>query len=219
MLSFTVSLNENTKGSDLVYAASNLIILLGEESDALQIPAEYANTYGLYKMGARPDAGSSLGKNIFDMLYDAGNVHALFIMGEDPLSTFPFSSKIMRSLKSLELLVVQDIAMTETAKLAHVVLPASSWAEKDGTFINAEGITQKLQRVVDAPGQSLPDWQILRNLSLSMGTDISTRNIEGISEEIKFSVREEQTASERSGPGPHGASRTEPPGCAHTRPG
>ena len=197
MLSFTVSLNENAKGVDLVYAASNLIILLGEEAEALQIPAEYANTYGLYKMGARPDAGSSTGKNIFDMLYEAGSVHALFIMGEDPLSTFPFNSKIMRSLKSLELLVVQDIAMTETAKLAHVILPASSWAEKDGTFINAEGITQKLQRVVDAPGQSLPDWQILRNLSLSMGTDISTRNIEGISEEIKFSVREEQTASDR----------------------
>ena len=197
MLSFTVSLNENTKGADLVFAASNLIILLGEEADALQIPAEYANTYGLYKMGARPDAGKSTGKNIFDMLYDAGTVHALYIMGEDPLSTFPFNSKIMRSLKSLELLVVQDIAMTETAKLAHVVLPASSWAEKDGTFINAEGVTQKLQRVVDAPGQSLPDWQILRNLSLSMGTDISTRNIESISEEIKFSVREEQTASDR----------------------
>ena len=197
MISFTVSVNENNKGTDLVHAASNLTILLGEEADALQIPAEYANTYGLYKIGARPDAGSASGKNIFDMLYDAGSVHALYIMGEDPLSTFPFNSKIMRSLKSLELLVVQDIAMTETAKLAHVVLPASSWAEKDGTFINAEGVTQKLQRVVNAPGQALPDWQILRNLSLSMGTDISTRNIEGISEEIKFSVREEQTASDR----------------------
>ena len=197
MITFTVSVNENNKGADLVYAASNLIILLGEETDALQIPAEYANTYGLYKMGARPDAGSSIGKNIFEMLYDAGTVHALYIMGEDPLSTFPFNSKIMRSLKSLELLVVQDIAMTETAKLAHVVLPASSWAEKDGTFINAEGITQKLQRVVDAPGQALPDWQILRNLSLSMGRDISTRNIGSITEEIRISVREEQTASDR----------------------
>jgi predicted molibdopterin-dependent oxidoreductase YjgC len=197
MLSFTVSVNENTKGTDLVLAASNLVILLGEEADALQIPAEYANTYGLYKTGARPDAGRSAGKNTFDMLYDAGTIHALYIMGEDPLSTFPFNSKIMRALKSLELLIVQDIAMTETAKLAHVVLPASSWAEKDGTYMNAEGVTQKLQRVVDAPGQSLPDWQILRNLSLSMGTDISTRNIESIAEEIKISVGAEQTASDR----------------------
>lgn len=197
MLSFTVSVNENTKGADLVVAASNLIILLGEEAEALQIPAEYANTYGLYKTGARPEAGGSAGKNIFDMLYDTGAIHALYIMGEDPLSTFPFNSKIMRALKSLELLIVQDIAMTETAKLAHVILPASSWAEKDGTFINAEGVTQKLQRVVDARGQSLPDWQILRNLSLSMGTDIATRNLESIAEEINFSVREEQTASDK----------------------
>jgi NADH-quinone oxidoreductase chain G len=197
VVSFTVSVNENTKGTDLVLAASNLIILLGEDADALQIPAEYANTYGLYKTGTRPDAGRTSGKNIFDMLYDSGAVHALYIMGEDPVSTFPFNSKIMRSLKSLELLIVQDIAMTETAKLAHVVLPASSWAEKEGTFINAEGITQKLQRVVEAPGQSLPDWQILRNLSLSMGTDIATRNIESIAEEIKLLVREEQTASDK----------------------
>jgi NADH-quinone oxidoreductase chain G len=197
MLSFTVSVNENTKGADLVFAASNLIILLGEGADALQIPAEYANTYGLYKTGGRPDAGGPAGRNIFDMLYDTGTIHALYIMGEDPLSTFPFSSKILRSLKSLELLIVQDIALTETAKLAHVVLPASSWAEKDGTFINAEGVTQKLQRVVDTRGQSLPDWQILRNLSLSMGADIATRNIEGIAEEIKLSVKEEQTASDK----------------------
>ncbi len=197
MLSFTVSLNENTKGTDLVFAASNLIILLGEETDALQIPAEYANTYGLYKTGTRPDSGTSTGKNIFEMLYDTGNIHALYIMGEDPLSTFPFNSKIMRALKSLEFLVVQDIALTETAKFAHVVLPASGWAEKDGTYTNAEGITQKLQRMVEAPGQALPDWQILRNLSLSMGTDISTRNIENIAEEIKISIREEQTKSDR----------------------
>jgi len=168
MLSFTISVNENTKGADLAIAAANLIILLGEEAAALQIPAEYANTYGLYKTG--PDLMLETSrKNIFDMLYDTGAIHALYIMGEDPLSTFPFNSKIMRSLKSLELLIVQDIALTETAKLAHVVLPASAWAEKDGTFINAEGVTQKLQRVVDTQGQSLPDWQILRNISLSMG--------------------------------------------------
>ncbi len=197
MLSFTVSVNENTKGADLVFAASNLIILLGEDIDALQIPAEYANTYGLYKTGIRPESGTSTGKNIFNMIYDSGAVHALYIMGEDPLSTFPSNPKIMRALKSLELLVVQDIAVTETAKFAHVVLPASGWAEKDGTYTNAEGITQKLQRVVDAPGQALPDWQILRNLSLSMGTDISTRNIENITEEIKISIREEQIKSDR----------------------
>ncbi len=195
LLSFTISLNENTKGVDLVFAAANLIILLGEEPEALQIPAEYANTFGLYKTGIRPDAEGRTGKNVFDMLYDSGTIHALHIMGEDPVSTFPFNAKILRALKSLELLVVQDIALTETAKLAHVVLPASSWAEKGGTFTNAEGITQKIQKMVDAPGQSLPDWQILRNLSLSMGTDISTRTIENLAEEIRVFSGPEQTRS------------------------
>jgi predicted molibdopterin-dependent oxidoreductase YjgC len=191
MISFTINSTENTKGSDLVFAASNLVILLGDETDTLQIPAEYANTFGAYKMGIRPDAD---GKNIFDMLYESGSLHALYIMGEDPVSAFPYNSKIIKSLKSLELLIVQDIALTETAKLAHVVLPASSWAEKDGTFINAEGVAQKLKKVIDAPGQSLPDWQILRNLSLSMGTDIGIRSMEDISREINSSIVNRQSS-------------------------
>lgn len=193
MLSFTVGLTENTKGADTVFAAANMIILLGEDAGALQIPAEYANTYGLYNMGQ----GVSENKNIFDMLYKSGSFHALYIMGEDPVSAFPHNSKIMGNLKSLELLVVQDIALTETAKLAHVVLPASSWAEKDGTFINAEGVPQKLKKIVDAPGQSLPDWQILRNLSLSMGREIAVRNIEDITEEIKNTIQEQPVSDKR----------------------
>jgi NADH-quinone oxidoreductase chain G len=197
MISFTVSATENSKGMDTVLAASNMIILLGENTDALQIPAEYSNTSGLYKMGIRPDTGKSNGKNIFDMLYDARSLNALYIIGEDPVSTFPNNSKILNTLKSLDLLVVQDIALTETAKLAHVILPASSWAEKDGTFINAEGIAQRLHRIVDAPGQSLPDWQILRNLSLSMGKDIAARNLENVAEEIKNTIRDEQNISDR----------------------
>ncbi len=197
MVTFTVSVSENTKGFDTVLAASNLIILLGEETEALQIPAEYANTLGVYRMGVRPEASPSGGKNIFEMLYETNSINALYIMGEDPVSSFPYNSKILRTLKSLELLIVQDIAMTETAKLAHVVLPASSWAEKNGTFTNAEGIDQKLQRIVDAPGQSLPDWQILRNLSLSMGKDIAARNIDSVAEEIKSTVREELVTAKR----------------------
>ncbi len=197
MISLTVSAAENTKGIDTVIAASNLAILLGDDADALQIPAEYANTAGLYKTGVRPDGGASAGKDIFDMLYEAGSLHALYIMGEDPVSAFPYNAKIIRALKSIELLVVQDIALTETAKLAHVVLPASSWAEKNGTFTNAEGIDQKVHRVVDATGQSLPDWQILRNLSLSMGREIAVRSVEDVSNEIHSTIRKEQDIQDK----------------------
>ncbi|MEJ2695233.1 MAG: NADH-quinone oxidoreductase subunit NuoG [Candidatus Sulfobium sp.] len=187
MISLTVNHTENTKGSDTVLAAANLVILLGEEAEALQIPADYANTFGAYEMGIRPEGG----KDLFDMLYQPGSLHALYIMGEDPVSAFPYNSKIIHTLKALELLIVQDIAMTETAKYAHVLLPASSWAEKDGTFVNAEGVAQKLNKVVETTGQSMPDWQIIRNLSLVMGSDISIRNIGDVSEEIAAMVKAE----------------------------
>jgi NADH-quinone oxidoreductase chain G len=193
MISLTINHTENTKGSDTVLAAANLVILLGEDAEALQIPAEYANTFGACKVGIRPEGG----KDLFEMLYESGSLHALYIMGEDPVSAFPYNSKIIRTLKSMELLIVQDIAMTETAKHAHVVLPASSWAEKDGTFTNAEGVTQTLRKVVETTGQSMPDWQIMRNLSLSMGSDISIRNMAEVSSEIKDMVREEEQASDK----------------------
>ena len=194
MITVTVSISENTKGMDTVLAAANLAVLLGDGPDSLQVPAEYANTRGMVAMGIQPEPGA---KNIINMLYDQGAVRGLIMMGEDPVAGYPFSSKIQSLLKSLDLLIVQDIALTETAKLAHVVLPAAGWAEKEGSFINAEGAMQKLQRIVDSPGQSLPDWQILRNLSLAMGKEIGTRNIEGLSAEIKKTVREERTVSDK----------------------
>ncbi len=206
MLSLSIGVSENTKGLDTLLAAANLIILLGDNPEALQIPAEYSNTYGLYHMGVRPSplppplkgGGEGEGKGILEMLYNEKvPLNALYIMGEDPVITFPNSSKIISRLKALDLLIVQDIALTETAKLAHVVLPASSWAEKDGTFTNAGGITQKVHKVVDTVGQALPDWQILRNLALSMGKDFGVRNLESITEEIKKVRLEEQPASDK----------------------
>lgn len=194
MLSLSISVSENTKGLDTVLAAANLINLLGDSPDSLQIPAEYANTYGAYQMGVTPlrvtrDAlrvslQETAGKGAIEMLYGDTPLKALYIMGEDPVVRFPNSSKMVGRLKTLDLLIVQDIALTETAKLAHVVLPASSWAEKDGTFTNAEGLTQRIFKVVDATGQSLPDWQIIRNLALTMGKDIGIRSLDDISKEI-----------------------------------
>ncbi len=202
MLSLSISISENTKGMDTVLAAANLITLMGDTPDSLQIPAEYSNTFGLYQMGIRPDAGplEKPGKGALEMLYEPGSIRALYIMGEDPIVTFPNSSKIIESLKSLDLLIVQDIALTETAKLAHVVLPASSWAEKEGTFMNAEGLTQQVHKVLPATGQSLPDWQIFQNLSSSMGKEIGAKDIEDISEEIslKAGVQTSEVTSERA---------------------
>ncbi len=190
MLTLSISVSDNTKGMDTVLAAANLINLLGESPDALQIPAEYANTFGLYQMGVRPDPGpfqqtsGDAGIGLSDMLYEPYSLKALYIMGADPAATFPDKANITHSLKSLYLLVVQDIAMTETAKLAHVVLPAASWAEKEGTYTNAEGVMQSLCKVVEPTGQSLPDWQIINRLAATMGKDMGIRKSEDIAKEI-----------------------------------
>ncbi len=190
MLTLSISVSENTKGLDTVLAAANLINLLGESPDALQIPPEYANTFGLFQMGVRPDAGpvhqnlEAAGKGVFEMLYEPHSLNALYIMGADPVVTFPDTSQVITALKSLYLLIVQDIALTETAKLAHVILPASGWAEKDGMFVNAEGVLQRLCKAVDPAGQSLPDWQILKNLAMIMGKDIGIIDRKDITKEI-----------------------------------
>jgi formate dehydrogenase alpha subunit len=192
MLTLSLSVSENTKGLDTILTAANLINLLGESPDALQVPAEYANTFGLYQMGIRPDAGpyyqilNSSGKGVHEMLYKPGSIKALYIMGEDPAVTFPDTSQIVSTLKSLYLLVVQDIALTETAKLAHVILPAAGWAEKDGTFVNAEGVVQRVYKIIDPVGEVLPDWQIIKNLAFIMGKNIGITNREGITKEIKL---------------------------------
>ncbi len=184
MLSLTAGMTENTKGLDTVRSAANLINLLGDNPETLQVPAEYSNTYGVYHLTQNSKLKT---QNLIDMLYSKpSELRGLYIMGEDPVITFPDSIMVINSLKALEFLVVQDIALTETAKLAHVVLPASSWAEKEGTFTNAEGLTQGLHKAVTPTGQSLPDWQILRNLALYMGKDTGIKDLEEISKEISL---------------------------------
>jgi NADH-quinone oxidoreductase chain G len=187
MLSLSIGASENTKGLDTLLAAANLINLLGDPPEAIQIPSEYANTFGLYHTGVRPEADSSVqtaGKGLKEMLYEPGSLKALYIMGADPAVSFPDTSSIVDGLKSLDLLIVQDMALTETAELADVVLPAASWAEKDGTFTNAEGVTQKIHKVVDRAGYSLTDWQILSGLAAYMGKDIGQGDKGAIQKEI-----------------------------------
>jgi predicted molibdopterin-dependent oxidoreductase YjgC len=90
-------------------------------------------------------------------------------MGENSMVTEPDSGHVRHALKNLEFLVVQDIFLTETAELAHVVLPASSWGEKDGTFTNTCRAVQRVRKAVDSPGEARPDWEILLAVGKRMG--------------------------------------------------
>ena len=87
-------------------------------------------------------------------------------------------------LKHLDLLVVQDIFLSETAELAHVVLPGVSFAEKDGTFTNTERRVQRVRKAIDPVGNSRPDWQIICDLSSRLGYPMSYSSPKEIMDEI-----------------------------------
>ncbi len=98
-----------------------------------------------------------------------GRVRAVYIMGENTVVSDANASKTRRALEQVEFLVVQDIFPTETARLAHVVLPAASFAETDGTFTNTERRVQRVRRAVAPPGEARPDWVILSELATRLG--------------------------------------------------
>jgi predicted molibdopterin-dependent oxidoreductase YjgC len=95
----------------------------------------------------------------------AGKIKALYIIGSDPASAIAPSEKVHAALKRAEFIVFQDLFLNETAKYAHVIFPAASFAEKEGTFINTEGKAQGIQRALEPAGNSRPDWTILCELA------------------------------------------------------
>jgi formate dehydrogenase major subunit len=105
-------------------------------------------------------------------MYDAaleGKFKALWLMGEDNVQTDPNTNKVKAAMEQLELLVVQELFMTETAKMAHVVLPAASFLEKSGTFTNGERRIQRVNRVVEPLPGTKADGQIIVDIMNRMG--------------------------------------------------
>ncbi|MDA8170180.1 MAG: molybdopterin-dependent oxidoreductase [Nitrospiraceae bacterium] len=184
MFFLSIGSAENTKGESAALALANLAILVGRGPEALGMPAEFANSIGLQL--AFGDAGKG-GLNTRDMLYGKG-IKALYLMGENPVITFPDTAKVEETLKGLELLIVQDIMLTETAAMAHVVLPASSWAEKEGTFVGLTGKPQKFVKCLPETGTSTADWKILRNLGRAMQVDMGAKSGEELAAEVASNV-------------------------------
>jgi formate dehydrogenase alpha subunit len=113
-----------------------------------------------------------------------GKIKALFILGENPLLSDPDAGKVVEELKHLDLLVVQDIFLSETAELAHVVLPGVSFAEKDGTYTNTERRVQRVRKAIEPVGNSRPDWQIICDLSTRLGYPMAYASPKEIMDEI-----------------------------------
>jgi len=114
----------------------------------------------------------------------AGEVHALYIMGENPMLSDPNLNHVRQALERVDFLVHQDIFLNETGQFADVVLPAASFAEKWGTFTNTERRVQMVRPALEPPGEARPDWQIITDLANRMGADWSYESAAEIMDEI-----------------------------------
>jgi len=113
-----------------------------------------------------------------------GQIKALYVIGENPLATLPASMDVKGALRKLQLLIVQDPFLTETGRMAHVVLPAATYAEKDGTFTNLEGKVLRVRQAVDQVGESLPDWHIMTALANGLGYEWPYQSPQDVQNEI-----------------------------------
>ena len=121
---------------------------------------------------------------MMDAAYE-GKLKALFVLAENPMLSDPNIAHVEEALKKLELLVVVDIFMNETAELAHVVLPGSTFAERDGTFTNSERRVQRIRKAVNPPGEAKEDWIIIKELMERSGMPPQPSSPEEIFEELR----------------------------------
>ena len=141
---------------------------------------KFADAWGVDELPTK------IGLTILEMMQGIDNdeVKALWIMGENPVVSDPDANHVVKTLEKLELLIVQDIFLTPTAKLAHVVLPGVSFAEKDGTFVNTERRVMRVRKAIDPIGDARQDWQIIQDISNRFGYAMAYNSPEDIFNEI-----------------------------------
>lgn len=210
---YSMGVTQHSTGTSGVMGTSNLALLcghIGKESAGVNPLRGQNNVQGACDMGclpgdftgyqkvANPEAvakfekawgvklSNAPGHTVTEIIPMAGKgeIKFLYIMGENPMLSDPDQKHVKDGLEALDFLVVQDIFLTETAELADVVLPAASFAEKDGTFTNTERRVQRVRKAIPAPGQAKPDWVILQELMAKLGYDKTYADASEIMEEI-----------------------------------
>jgi len=211
---YGTGITQQTAGTDSVKALANLAILtgnIGHRQGGIYALQRENNGQGACDMGALPnflpgyrrvadaqarrnfeerwevDLPATTGLTAVEIMEQAkkGKIKGLYIVGEDPVLSFPHSTLVDEALSSLDFLVVQDMFLTETAKRADVVLPATSFAEKEGTFTNFEGRVNRVQKAIEPIGESLPDWEIILRLADKMGYPLPFSSLRQVIDEIE----------------------------------
>ena len=199
---YSMGITQHTTGTDNVLTLANLAMLtgnVGKESTGVNPLRGQNNVQGACDLGALPNVfpgyqavnddalrekfekawgvtlSGTAGLTVVEMLHAAekDDVKALYIMGENPAMSDPNLNRTRKALDELDFLVVQDVFLTETAQYADVVLPAASFAEKDGTYTNTERRIQRVRKALDPPGEARQDWQILCDVAARMGYEMS----------------------------------------------
>jgi len=195
---YCMGITQHTTGSDNVAACANLALICGQvgrPGAGLWPLRGQNNVQGACDMGALaefypgyqrvddPQAAETFhqawgsnslsvspGLTVVEMMNAAaaGEVKAIYIMGENPLLSDPNAGHVRQALEALDFLVVQDIFLTETAELADVILPAAAWAEKEGTFTSTGRRVQRVWKAVEPPGEAWADWEIVCELARRM---------------------------------------------------
>lgn len=211
---YTMGITQHICGTHNVFAVANLAMLcghIGKESSGVNPLRGQNNVQGACDMGALPNVYTGYqpvtieenrakfarawnvnelpakpGLTVGEMMEGAadGRIKAMYIMGENPVLSDPDSDHVVHALEKLEFLVVQDIFLTETAALADVVLPAASFAEKDGTFSNTERRVQRVRQAIDPVGNAKADWQIICDVASAMGYPMQYASASDIFDEI-----------------------------------
>ena len=119
---------------------------------------------------------------------DKGVVRGMYIMGENPAMSDPDANHARESLSALDLLVVQDIFMTETACLADVILPATAFAEKTGTFTNTDRLVQMGRKAIEPPGQAKPDLWIIEQMAKQLGLKWNYQHVSEVFDEMRHTM-------------------------------
>ena len=206
-------ITQHPNATDTVKALANLALLTGNAARAgggILVLQQDNNGQGACDMGALPDffpgyqsvtdararerfqelwgveLPANPGLSALEIVDNAhqGSTKGIYVVGENPVLSFPQSQSVANAMASLDFLVVQDIFLTETARLANVVLPAASFAEKEGTFTNFEGRLHAVQPAIGPVGESLPDSDILLRLSRKMDAPMPYSSIQQVMNEI-----------------------------------
>ncbi|NIA14392.1 MAG: formate dehydrogenase subunit alpha [Nitrospiraceae bacterium] len=210
---YSMGITQHSTGTDNVLSLANLAMVtgnVGKECAGVNPLRGQNNVQGACDLGALPNVYSGYqkvddpdihakfekawnaklddkaGLTVVEIMNAAAQkqVRGLYIMGENPMISDPDINHVREALEALDFLVVQDIFLTETAELADVVLPARSFAEKDGTFTNTERRVQRVRQAVAPPGDARDDWSIVCDVATRMGYAMSYKDASAIQDEI-----------------------------------